>query len=187
MKLQYIKRLEMQMNLLEANLTVPELPSHFIWTPWHPIFSEIHAQLLHYSFQNSVDGHIFPTYGQYDSCKYLIATSSSSKHFLPLSTWLIQRKRTAKNPSDCLTTPCAAIQSIRISKEIGQIQNVSTLPMFRHKGLGRALIMKALVGFLHSEQTVASLEVTVENTEAVCMYEAIGFRPVRLFYTEVII
>lgn len=187
MKLQYVKRLEMQMNLLEAELTSPELPSHFIWTPWNPVFSEIHAQLLHYSFQNSIDGYIFPTYGQYDACKYLIATSCSSKNFLPSSTWLIQRKNAVKNPSDCLQTPCAAIQSMRVSKEIGQIQNISTLPRFRHKGLGRALIMKALIGFLQSGQTVASLEVTAENTEAVCMYEAIGFRPIRHVYTEVII
>ncbi len=52
----------------------------------------------------------------------------------------------------------------------------------RGKGLGRALVLKALHGFYHNGAKRARLEVTADNEVAVNLYEKLGFRKARVVY-----
>lgn len=187
-EIRYVKRVEMELDLTRGELPSPTLPDGFFWTAWNPVFIPTHAQILHAAFCNDLDGHVFPTYRQYEACEHLIRASSSAKSFAPEGTWLIGREESDATFSGAAVgrpiTFCAAIQGVRPSKRLGQVQNVSTLPQFRRHGLGRALVLKALHGFREKGRTKATLEVTAENTGAVRLYSSLGFEPKRIFYSE---
>jgi hypothetical protein len=59
------------------------------------------------------------------------------------------------------------------------------LPGYRRKGLGKALVSKALEGFLNYGLRKAMLEVTAENPNAVRMYRDLGFTKAKTTYKAV--
>ncbi|MBR0225316.1 MAG: GNAT family N-acetyltransferase [Thermoguttaceae bacterium] len=186
--IRYVRRVEMTLDLTNHELPEPTLPDGFFWTAWNPVLISTHARILHAAFCNDLDGRVFPTYRQYEACEYLVRASSSAKSFAPEGTWLIGREiEVDAGTNVSVGRPlkfCAAIQGVRPSKKMGQIQNVSTLPTYRRQGLGRALVLKALNGFLSKGRTHASLEVTAENTGAIRLYSSLGFQPKKLYFSE---
>jgi hypothetical protein len=62
---------------------------------------------------------------------------------------------------------------------------VGVVPEHRKLGLGRALVLKALIGFRNARQTRAYLDVTARNTNAVNLYRDIGFQLARTSYKAV--
>jgi ribosomal protein S18 acetylase RimI-like enzyme len=68
---------------------------------------------------------------------------------------------------------------------IGAIQNLGVVPEYRGYGLGRALVRRALDGFYQAGLRRAYLEVTAENTCAVRLYRAVGFRRAKTLYKAV--
>jgi ribosomal protein S18 acetylase RimI-like enzyme len=67
----------------------------------------------------------------------------------------------------------------------GGIQNLGVVPEHRGKGIGRAVLLKALAGFAAAGVRRAFLEVTARNDPAVRMYREIGFRNYRTVYRAV--
>ena len=187
-EIRYVKRVEMILDLATRETLVPTLPSGFFWTPWNPLFVPIHARIMYDAFRDDLDGRVFPTYRQYEACEHLIRATSDSTTFAPEGTWLIGRESpSSRKVGINIGRPieyCAAIQCVRQSKRLGEIQNVSTVPSFRRLGLGRALVIKALCGFAEKGRTQATLEVTAENVVALRLYASLGFRPKRFFYSE---
>lgn len=91
-------------------------------------------------------------------------------NFVPEATWLVI------DDTDGLSLPVATVQGLRAETFQGAIQNLGVIPSHRGKGLGSALLFKALEGFAFIGCQMAHLEVTVQNTAAVRLYQRLGFR-----------
>lgn len=182
-EIRYVKRILMTFDLGRG---VPELilPRDFYWVEWSPELLKRHARLIHDAFRNDLDGQIFPTYKQYSACEHLIESTVSSTLFAPKATWLIARSASQANNNSKRVDYCAAIQCVFNKAREGEIQNVSVRADVRRKGLGKALVIKALEAFNQLDVKVVKLEVTAENSEAIRLYSSLGFRPLRYFYTE---
>lgn len=187
-EIRYVKRVEMVLDLATYEACEPTLPDGFFWTPWNSLFVSAHALILHNAFRDDLDGCIFPTYRQYEACEHLIRATSSVRSFAPEGTWLIGRQSLSSNHGGIsVGRPieyCAAIQCVCQTRRVGEIQNVSTLPQFRRLGLGRALVAKALFGFIKKGRSQARLEVTAENVAALRLYASLGFCSKKILYSE---
>ena len=95
--------------------------------------------------------------------------------FIPEATWILARED---------GTPCGSIQALQ-ERGRGAIQNVGVLPTFRGRGLGKALILKALHGFRQLGLVIGSLEATADNERAVRLYKRLGFQKSRVVYKAV--
>jgi hypothetical protein len=62
---------------------------------------------------------------------------------------------------------------------------VGTTPEHRNRGIGKALVAKALCGFQMAGINRVYLEVTAQNSGAVRLYRRIGFRHVKTVYKAV--
>jgi ribosomal protein S18 acetylase RimI-like enzyme len=58
------------------------------------------------------------------------------------------------------------------------------IPTARRRGLGRALVLKALQGFRDVGCAQTTLEATAENAGAVKLYASLGFVVSRVSYVE---
>ncbi len=77
--------------------------------------------------------------------------------------------------SECFHRPTAMWNRARTMSRDGAIQNLGVHPEFRNLGVGRALLIEALRGFRSVGCMFANLEVTMQNTAAIRLYERFGF------------
>jgi ribosomal protein S18 acetylase RimI-like enzyme len=77
------------------------------------------------------------------------------------------------------------VQGLFDDRRQGGIQNLGVVPEYRGRGLGRALLLRALDGFMSVGVRRAFLEVTATNGPAVHTYRAVGFRAVKTLYRAV--
>ncbi|MCS7161554.1 MAG: GNAT family N-acetyltransferase, partial [Gemmatales bacterium] len=162
-------RMERKLRWLPA---VPELPPGYFWVPWDPLLASDHAEVHYRAFCREVDAQLFPSFADYFGCRALLENISSSPYFLPQATWLIA----------CARENCASIQCSSFAAGQGTIQNVGVVPEHRGKGLGRALVLRALHSFHQLGLRRAILEVTADNTPAVELYRSVGFHAVQILY-----
>ena len=80
---------------------------------------------------------------------------------------------------------CGTIQGLSTVGEWGAIQNVGVVGEHRGRGLGRALVRKALIGFQSSCIRRISLEVTTVNSRAIGLYESLGFVRTKTLFRDV--
>lgn len=177
----YVKRFQMVYDLRNRPLIEPVLPDHFVWIPWSQGVLKTHATVLYLSFRGNIDGKIFPSFGSLDRCRNLMDALSSRQGFLPGTTWLMSQNLPHSPPEYCAT-----IQGIQHSSDVGSIQNVAVLPEFRRRGLGAALVQKALLGFQQAGIERVGLEVTAENCSALRLYKKNGFDILKTIYKEVV-
>lgn len=64
----------------------------------------------------------------------------------------------------------------------GHIVSVAVLPPYRHKGIGEALIVKAMEGMRLYNAKQCFLEVRITNTEAINLYKKLGFDVARTIH-----
>jgi len=95
--------------------------------------------------------------------------------FRPEATWLVA----------CPGGFCGTVQGVRERSGLGAIQNLGVAPTYRGRGLGRALLLKALYGFWRAGLGRAHLEVTAQNDAAVRLYRRVGFRCRKTLYKAV--
>lgn len=181
LEIRYVKRLEMRFDYDGAELPEPTLPSGYFWAPWSATQTATHARLIYTAFHRDLDARVFPTFRSYDACERLMRAVASKKDFVPKATWLIGRRA---GPSDQIDY-CATIQGMtKGDGACGGILNVAVIPGARRRGLGRALVLKALAGFRDVGCVRASLEATAENVGAVRLYASLGFVVSRVSYVE---
>jgi ribosomal-protein-alanine N-acetyltransferase len=77
---------------------------------------------------------------------------------------------------------CGTIQGLSDRHGYGAVQNLGVTPMHRSRGLGTALLFQALNGFRAVGLRRVYLEVTAQNTGAIRLYLALGFRRVKTVY-----
>jgi GNAT superfamily N-acetyltransferase len=169
----YFKRFRMEIDL---NLSlVPPWPEGYACLPWEDALLEPHAEVLFHSFHEQIDAIVFPSLGNRGGCSALMNEIRRKAGFLPQATWLL------RSPLGY----CGTVQGVRDRSGLGAIQNLGVLPSHRGRGLGQALLIQALHGFLRSGLGRAFLEVTAQNDGAVRLYHRLGFRRRKTLYKAV--
>ena len=179
MPVRYTKRLQMIVDFRRTPIDPIELPVEFHFVPWHPTLSRVHAEITHRGFRNDSDGNVFPTFKNFDRCLRLMESIAASDSFVAEATLLI-----AHGLSPIVGEYVANIQGMQLSPECGAIQNVTVLPAFRQRGLGRAIVLGALRGFHKIGVQKVSLDVTANNYPAIKLYTRIGFQTARVHFKE---
>jgi len=175
-----VQRSQMVFDFTKTALAVPQLPAGFWFAEWSTSLIEPHADVLHRSFRDDSDGAVFTTFRQYEHCRRLIEMLADNPLFLSEATLLIG----CGEPDD-LFEYTANIQGLKLSEDIGAIQNVAVLPEYRRRGLGQALVLGALHGFQQAGVLRVTLEATTDNVSAVNLYHRIGFTTFRTYFREV--
>ncbi len=168
----YFKRYRMEIDLTQSEIGRARLTSEYRWRAWDPTLLTEHARVKYECFRQEMDRFLFPSLGQQASCEDLMRGISSHRGFVPETTWLIEYV-----PPDTLSPQgCGTIQGLATNTRLGSIQNLGIHPDHRGRGLGRALMIKALRGFRKVGVERVSLDVTADNVPAVRLYESLGFR-----------
>ncbi len=168
----YFKRLRME--ALLARIPAPVVPVGYALVPWSGDLLEAHAEVKYRSFRRTPDSTLFPNLGRLDGCLQLMRTIADHRGFIPGATWLVR-------DADEF---CGCIQGVETAAGVGLIQNLGVLAEHRGCGLGAALLAAALGGFRDVSLTVAGLEVSARNTNALRLYHRLGFTTVKTLYRE---
>jgi ribosomal protein S18 acetylase RimI-like enzyme len=167
----YFKRFRMEVDL-QQRLPPPELPCGYRFVPWDDALLEVHAEVKYQCFVDQVDALVFPSLGNRDGCSYLMQEIRRKSGFQPGATWLIA----------AAGAYCATVQGLRERPGTGAIQNLGVVTAHRGRGLGAALLLKALHGFQQAGMHRAFLEVTAQNDGAMRLYRRFGFRCLKTLY-----
>ena len=176
----FVKRNQMVFDFSKTSLVPLPLPSGFWLAEWSASLLEPHADVLHRSFRNDSDGAVFTTFRQYNHCLRLMELLADGPHFLPEATLLI-----AYGDPQGIFEYVANIQGLKLSDDVGAIQNVAVLPEYRKRGIGQALVQRALQGFQNAGVKRVTLEATSDNLPAINLYDRIGFTTFRVYFREI--
>jgi ribosomal protein S18 acetylase RimI-like enzyme len=77
---------------------------------------------------------------------------------------------------------CGMCLSSLVAYDVGHITQVCVVPAFKGKGCGYELMRRSLEALIIAGCRAASLTVTAANTEAIALYERLGFRTVKEFF-----
>lgn len=182
----YFKRYRMEVDLRRppSGAAGPAaLPPGFRWLPWNDRLLDTHAEVKALSFLDETDSVVFPSLGSLAGCRDLMWAIRGRPGFCPGATWLVAGPGAdgAWPAAGCVAT----VQGVIDEHGVGAIQNVGVVPECRGRGIGRALLVKALAGFAAAGARRAYLEVTARNDPAVRMYRGLGFRCSRTIYKAV--
>jgi ribosomal protein S18 acetylase RimI-like enzyme len=170
----------MVFDFTKTPLVPPQLPAGYWFVPWSKNLTEAHGNVLHRSFQDDIDGTIFTTFQQVNRCVSLIEMVAQSPSFLPETSLM-----TATGTPDGLCEYVATIQGLKLSDEIGAVQNVGVLSDYRQQGIGTNLVRAALQAFQNAGLKKVTLEATAENVPAMRMYSGIGFTTFNTYLREI--
>jgi ribosomal protein S18 acetylase RimI-like enzyme len=170
----YFKRFKMEIDLYAAP-PVPALPKGFYWVPWDDSLVDAHADVKFQSFHEEIDSMVFPSLASRQGCVCLMSEIRQRSGFIPEATWLVASAAES----------CGTVQGVRERTGWGAIQNLGVAPLYRGRGLGSALLLKALQGFRRAGLGRAFLEVTARNDAAVRLYRRLGFRCRKTLYKAV--
>lgn len=178
MQLRSFKRFHMEIDLRGRNFEIPPLAPEFRACAWNPSLLDAHATAHYLSFRHHPDAKIFESFQTYKGCRQVMEHVFGKAGFVPDATWLIIHLP----PGAVQPTYCAGIQGTIDAQGLGAIQNVGVIPEFRHRGLGRQCVLRALEGFRKAGVPRVHLEVTASNETALGLYRNIGFVPVKVVY-----
>ena len=153
------------------------IPPEYEWVPFDERLIREHAQAKFQSFRHELDADVFPCLARRDGCLSLMNEITSRANFVAEATWLIRfRERPGGRP-----VPVATIQGLR-QEEWGAIQNIGVTPEHRGRGLAKALLARAAMGFRMHGLKGMHLEVTTANEIAVRLYQRTGFKTSGVVY-----
>lgn len=193
MSLTYFKRYRMEVDLGRVDYAQSKLPPGYRFVSYDSSLLASHAEAKYLSFRHEIDANVFPCLGDYDGCSRLMVEISRKDGFLPGATWLLAHvenddgidpgSRRLYDPE--AVTFVGTVQGIADRFGLGSIQNLGVVPEHRGRGLGAALLIKALDGFRRTGLRRAFLEVTAQNDGAVRLYRKLGFYKARTVYKAV--
>jgi ribosomal protein S18 acetylase RimI-like enzyme len=170
----YYKRHRMELALPDE-LPPADLPDGFRWLPWDDRLIAAHAEVKARCFAGELDAEVFPNLGCLSGCHLLMRAIRDADGFCPAATWLLA------GPDGGVGT----VQGLIDEAGMGAVQNLGVVPAYRGRGLGEALILRALHGFRAAGVRRAALEVTARNAAAVRLYRRLGFRSYKTVYRAV--
>ena len=178
MTVTYFKRYRMEIGLASIQTEQYRLPEPYRFLPWHESLLRDHARVKWECFRNELDANVFPCLGSREGCSQLMKDIAQRAMFVPEATWLL----VLDQPGEIRPTPVGTVQGLRSDAFEGAIQNLGIVPEHRGLGLGSSLLFRALAGFQEVGCQTAHLEVTVQNTADVRLYQRLGFRRVETVY-----
>jgi ribosomal protein S18 acetylase RimI-like enzyme len=170
----YFKRFRMEVDLGEIP-PVPSLPAGYHWLGWNEDRLDQHAEVKFRSFIDEIDAIVFTSLSSPEGCLNLMREIRHKPGFRPEATWLIAQ-------GDEL---CGTVQGVSQRSGVGAIQNLGVTALHRGRGLGVALLLRALHGFARAGLGRGLLEVTAQNDSAVRLYRRVGFRGKKTLYKAV--
>lgn len=159
----FIERFRMERDPLR-DLGRYDLPAGYTWAAWDEALVTSHATTVHAAFRNTLDAQLFPNLTDLAAGTGLLLAIAATEGFCPAASWLVCDGR----------GPAGAIQGI-VGGRWGAIQNVAVRHEHRGRGLGEALVNRALHGFADAGASAAYLDVTARNAAAVRLYRRLGF------------
>jgi ribosomal protein S18 acetylase RimI-like enzyme len=174
----HFRRYRMEIDLVALDLRWPRLPLEYSLFPWNPACLEAHGLVKYHSFRDEIDSSVFPCFNELAGCQRLMHDIAAKPGFLPRSTWLAAYVGPAGDRCDY----CGTVQGVRDPAGLGAIQNLGITPEHRGRGLGTFLLFRALDGFREAGLVRAYLEVTADNTQAVHLYQRLGFCTAKTVY-----
>ena len=159
---------------MELDLTrfrrMAEAPLSAFIVPWSPAYVSRAAEMTSLSYRNQADAVLSVDYRTRESCEtYLrsLLESPGCGIFMPGASFA------AMDEGGFLH---GFIFSCRISEKAGMIPQIAVDPSSQGKGLGNALMSRALDSMKSTGMRTVSLTVTAENRRAFDWYERLGFR-----------
>ena len=172
MSVVYFKRSKMELQLDRLEIAgLPECAEGVRMLPWSKRLLNRHSEVKWQSFREEIDAHVFPCLGDLEGCRQLMREISNRKDFAPQATWLACRVSDFSSSPQ----PCGTIQGLLATADTGAIQNLGVHPECRGLGIGKALLVQSLIGFRAAGCKTVQLEVTVQNSSAIKLYEQLGF------------
>jgi ribosomal protein S18 acetylase RimI-like enzyme len=171
------ERFFMEVNRAAVLAMKPRPPaSRFTFLPWSDAFREETAHLMANSYRGHVDSEINDQY----------RTVSGARHFL---TNIIQfpgcghfsTKASLIAVDKISGHVCGVSLASMVSEASGHVTQLCVSPEARGSGLGYELMRQSMVRLLDLGCESISLTVTAANTEALRMYESVGFSVTSLF------
>jgi ribosomal protein S18 acetylase RimI-like enzyme len=171
------ERFFMEVNRAAVLAMKPRPPdSRFNFLPWSDAFREETAHLMANSYRGHVDSEINDQY----------RTVSGARHFL---TNIIQfpgcghfsTKASLIAVDKISGHVCGVSLASMVSEASGHVTQLCVSPEARGSGLGYELMRQSMVRLLDLGCESISLTVTAANTEALRMYESVGFSVTSLF------
>lgn len=138
--------------------------------PWNNTLLEEAARVAWFGYRNQVDSRVCEDYRTEEGCEgYLrsLVETPGCGTFLPAASRVALDSRGAV---------CGFILVSRISQTGAMIPQISVLPPHQGRGLGGALMERALAALAAEGWRSVGLTVTVENRRALEWYERQGFR-----------
>ncbi len=179
MALTYFKRFRMEIDLRGRDLSWQIPLSGYSFLAWDGSLLEAHAEVKFLSFRDEIDANVFPCFSELPGCTRLMTEIARRQGFLAEATWLAVHHRGDTR----LPVACGTIQGVRDQRTgMGAIQNLGITPAHRNRGLGSALMFKALEGFRQVGLDRVYLEVTAENRGAIRLYRRLGFGVVKTVF-----
>lgn len=177
----YFKRYRMQVDLLDRQFEIGDDLPGFRFHAWNSRWLNAHAEAKFRSFRNELDANVFPCLGDADGCLRLMKEISCRQGFVPEATWLVTHhdEKTGRKEH------CGTVQGISEQADVGSIQNIGIVESQRGRGLGSRIVEHSLRGFQSVGIRFVSLEVTVQNTGAIRLYQRLGFRTIRTVFKSV--
>ncbi|XZE42788.1 GNAT family N-acetyltransferase [Pirellulaceae bacterium SH467] len=174
----YFKRYRMHFDLRETPMPEERPRASIDYLGWDERLVAHHGLAKWESFRREMDVNVFPCLGDREGCKQLMRDIARRDNFVPESTWLAVQR----NEQDRFGIALGTIQGLRVSADLGAIQNIGVLPAYRGLGIGRELIRRNLLGFRDVGCRNVQLEVTIHNFAAIRLYESIGFQRVETVF-----
>jgi ribosomal protein S18 acetylase RimI-like enzyme len=166
----------MLLPLNEAKLGGRPLSSGLRLEQWTDRAFESAARLIQLSYANHVDGDINDQYRtEAGGMKFLrnIVLLPGCGQFLPEASFLV---RPASGEP-----PVGMVLTSTVSEGVGHTTQVCVMPGYQGRGIGRAMMEASIHALRRRKYRALSLTVTGTNTQAVQLYEHLGFRTIKKF------
>jgi ribosomal protein S18 acetylase RimI-like enzyme len=178
MALTYFKRYRMELDLAGRDPSWVPTPKGYQLFPWSKALLEAHAAAKFLSFRDEMDANMFPCFTDLAGCRRLMTDISRKAGFVGHATWLAVALGEDGQPLES----CGTVQGVRDRFGLGAIQNLGVTPPHRCRGLGTALLARALAGFRQAGVTRIYLEVTADNEGAIRLYRRHGFHVMKTLF-----
>lgn len=143
---------------------------------WHEQHQDDSAGLIAHCYEGHIDSQINDQYRSLGGARRFlnnIVQYPGCGAFHSTGSWLGWQKSTGRL--------CAMSLSSLVAADTGHITQICVLPNCRGTGVGREMLARTLEGMRQEGVKQVSLTVTASNTEAIGLYESMGFRIRRRF------
>jgi ribosomal protein S18 acetylase RimI-like enzyme len=144
--------------------------------PWREDDYGAAVRTIFRSYRGEDDSRINSQYGSEEGCAELLS-------ILTDTVWCGQFLPEASRVAACSVTgnQVGVLISSRLSSDTGHLGQISVLPAYQGRGVGRRLIQSAKLELCKRGFDCVSLAVTATNSRAVSLYESCGFSTIHSF------